>query len=162
MKHLKRYNKFVEDANATAGVAGSGDITNAVVGDLAGTGEINGSGDISFTMKKEKRKKGDPTQVSDLRDLEEVDTTEIVDIKESYDEEEYFIEVETQLKNKNITPSDLSKILDFYSDEISKNWEDGKQPKEFVDKIVNDLEIGSGGYYNMKFSQIKQPIIKYL
>lgn len=160
--HLKKYNKFVEDATANASISGSGDVTNAIVGDVAGTGEINGSGDIVFTTKKVRRKKGDATQVSDLRDLEKAKTTKIVDIKESYDEEEYFIEIETQLKDKNITPSDLIKILDFYNDDIIKNYEEGKPPRVFVDKIVKELEIGSGGYFNMQFSQIKQPIIKYL
>ncbi len=70
MKHLKTFKKF-ENATANAGTAGSGDIVAAQPGALPGNFGTDGSGDIGFTFKKEKRKKGSPSEVSDMRDLEE-------------------------------------------------------------------------------------------
>lgn len=90
MKYLKRYDKFFEDGEGGGAVAGGGVATanasnttgmGAVVsaqpGAFAGTAGTTGSGDIGFVLgydPKKKRKKGDPSQVSDLRDLKEVDT----------------------------------------------------------------------------------------
>lgn len=87
MKYLKKYQKFFEDgeggggtAYATATTAGMGAVVNAQPGQFAGTTGTSGSGDVSFglgTPKKEKRKKGKPSQVTDLRDLKDEDTDEI-------------------------------------------------------------------------------------
>jgi len=83
MKYLKKYQKFFEDgegggtANVTATTAGMSDVVNPQPGQFAGTTGTTGSGDVSFGFKKEKRKKGKPSQVSDLRDLKEEDTNEI-------------------------------------------------------------------------------------
>ena len=90
MKYLKRYDKFFEDGEGGGAVAGGGVATanasntagmGAVVsaqpGAFAGTAGTTGSGDVGFVLgydPKKKRKKGDPSQVSDLRDLKEVDT----------------------------------------------------------------------------------------
>ena len=90
MKYLKRYDKFFEDGEGGGAVAGGGVATanasntagmGAVVsaqpGSFAGTTGTTGSGDVGFVLgynPKKKRKKGDPSQVSDLRDLKEVDT----------------------------------------------------------------------------------------
>ena len=90
MKYLKRYDKFFEDGEGGGAVAGGGVATanasntagmGAVVsaqpGSFVGTTGTTGSGDIGFVLgydPKKKRKKGDPSQVSDLRDLKEVDT----------------------------------------------------------------------------------------
>lgn len=70
MKHLKTFKTF-ENATGNAGTAGSGDIVSAQPGTLPGTFGTDGSGDIGFTMDKPKRKKGSPSEVSDMRDLEE-------------------------------------------------------------------------------------------
>ena len=80
MKRIKRYKEFFEDANATAAIGGMGAVVAAQPGALPGTTGSEGSGDVGFTFKKEARKKGDPDEVSDLRDLKEVDTNEIEDI----------------------------------------------------------------------------------
>jgi hypothetical protein len=90
MKYLKRYDKFFEDGEGGGAVAGGGVATanasntagmGAVVssqpGAFAGTTGTTGSGDIGFVLgatPKRRRKKGNPSQVSDLRDLKEVDT----------------------------------------------------------------------------------------
>jgi hypothetical protein len=77
MKYLKFYKKFFEDGDsggtATANASntsGMGAVVAAQPGALPGTFGTDGSGDIGFTFKKEKRKKGKPSEVSDLRDLE--------------------------------------------------------------------------------------------
>lgn len=70
MRYLKPYKKFQENAAASASSsAGMGAVSAAQPGALAGTPGTEGSGDLGFTFKKEKRKKGDPTRVSDMRDL---------------------------------------------------------------------------------------------
>ena len=95
MRHIKTYKKFFEDggtatANAST-TAGMGAVVASQPGAFAGTTGTTGSGDIGFVLgydPKKKRKKGNPSQVSDLRDLKEVETEKV---KESIDEgsEEY-------------------------------------------------------------------------
>ena len=92
MKYLKKYQKFFEDgegggaassggtAYADAGIAGMGAVVSAQPGQFAGTTGTTGSGDVGFGLgatKKEKRKKGKPSQVTDLRDLKEEDTNAV-------------------------------------------------------------------------------------
>jgi hypothetical protein len=89
MKYLKRYDRFFEDGEgggaagggvATANAsntAGPGNVVAAQPGAFAGTTGPIGGGDIGFVLgynPKKKRKKDGPSQVSDLRDLKEVDT----------------------------------------------------------------------------------------
>jgi len=92
MKYLKQYQKFFEDGEGggTAAVnasttAGMGSVVAAQPSALPGVPGTSGSGDIGFGLggvqtktpistfngKKKKKKKGDPTEVSDLRDLNE-------------------------------------------------------------------------------------------
>ena len=68
---IKKWQEFLEDATATSTTAGMGAVTSAQPGALPGTTGTEGSGDVSFTFKKEKRKKGGPSEVTDMRDLEE-------------------------------------------------------------------------------------------
>jgi hypothetical protein len=97
MKFIKKYKSFLEDGNASvnASTGGMGAVVSAQPGALPGQSGTTGSGDVSFTFKKEKRKKGGPSQVSDLRDLKDVKTDKVEDIKESYkltDDESLLIE----------------------------------------------------------------------
>ena len=80
MIFLKKYKDFLEDATANASISGMGDVVSSQPGEFAGMTGTEGSGDIGFTFKKEKRKKGDPTKVSDLRDLENAKINKIEDI----------------------------------------------------------------------------------
>ena len=80
MKHLKSFNLFLEDATSNASnCAGAGAVVSAQPGSLPGTTGSSGSGDVSFflTDNKKKRKKGDPAEVSDLRDLEPAKTNKV-------------------------------------------------------------------------------------
>lgn len=326
MKYLKKYKTFNEDGTATvsATTAGMGAVSNAQPGALAGTTGTSGSGDVTFTFKKEKRKKGGPSQVTDLRDLKDVETDKVEDIKESYrlteeetslvedclvelidmgfemkdykidsedeeydidddtqgnfksqemrislfkqvektwrgnlqlrysfdknevykkkistlrpnreledyeseivdgaeeashklinhleytsgdlmveflvagaampwnesryisinvhiilkrnlypvdeaynNEQEYINEIIEQFKVYNIRPVVLNDILDFYNDEITDNYTNDKQPKEFVDMIVKDMELDSGGFMSQRMGSAgwNNKVIKYL
>lgn len=326
MRYLKKYKTFNEDGTATAGAAtaGMGAVSNAQPGALAGTTGTTGSGDVTFTFKKEKRKKGGPSQVTDLRDLKDVKTDKVEDIKESYrlteeetslvedclvelidmgfemkeykidsedeeydidddtqgsfksqeirislfkqveklwrgnlqlrysfdknevykknistlrpnrelenyeleivdaveeashklinhleyssgdlmveflvagsampwneqrnisinihimlrrnvyptneaynNEQEYINDIVDQFKDYNIRPLVLNDILDFYNDEITDNYNNDKQPKEFVDMIVKDMELDSGGFMSQRMGSAgwNNKVIKYL
>ena len=326
MKYLKKYKTFNEDGTATVGAttAGMGAVSNAQPGALPGQTGTTGSGDITFTFKKEKRKKGGPSQVTDLRDLKDVKTDKVEDIKESYrlteeetslvedclvelidmgfemkeykidsedeeydidddtqgnfksqeirislfkqveklwrgnlnlrysfdknkvykknistlrpnreledyeseivdgveeasyklinhleytsgdlmveflvagsampwngqrnisinvhiilrrnvyptneaynNEQEYINDIIDQFKDYNIRPLVLNDILDFYNDEITDNYNNDKQPKEFVDMIVKDMELDSGGFMSQRVGSAgwNNKVIKYL
>jgi hypothetical protein len=326
MRYLKKYKTFNEDGTATVGAttAGMGAVSNAQPGALPGQGGTTGSGDVTFTFKKEKRKKGGPSQVTDLRDLKDVKTDKVEDIKESYrlteeetslvedclvelidmgfemkeykidsedeeydidddtqgsfksqeirislfkqveklwrgnlqlrysfdknevykknistlrpnreledyeseivdaveesshklinhleytsgdlmveflvagsampwngqrnininvhiilrrnlypvdeaynNEQEYINDIIDQFKDYNIRPVVLNDILDFYNDEITDNYNNDKQPKEFVDMIVKDMELDSGGFMSQRMGSAgwNNKVIKYL
>ncbi len=85
MKRIKRYKDFLENATANASsTSGMGAVSPAQPGSVAGTTGTEGSGDIGFVFKKEKRKKGNATQVTDMRDLVPAKgITKVDDIKES-------------------------------------------------------------------------------
>jgi hypothetical protein len=326
MKYLKKYKTFNEDGTATvsATTAGMGAVSNAQPGALPGQAGTTGSGDVTFTFKKEKRKKGGPSQVTDLRDLKDIKTDKVEDIKESYrlteeenslvedclvelidmgfemkdykidsedeeydidddtqgnfksqeirislfkqvekiwrgnlnlrysfdknevykknistlrpnreledyeseivdaveeashklinhleytsgdlmggflvagsampwngqrnininihiilrrnvyptneaynNEQEYINDIIDQFKDYNIRPLVLNDILDFYNDEITDNYNNDKQPKEFVDMIVKDMELDSGGFMSQRMGSAgwNNKVIKYL
>lgn len=84
MKYVKSFKSFKENATASASsTAGMGAVSAAQPGALPGTTGTEGS-DIGFTFKKEKREKGDPTKVTDMRDLAPAKgVTKVEDIKES-------------------------------------------------------------------------------
>ena len=71
MVKIKRFKQFNEDAMSTGSVAGMGNVVSAQPGVVAGTQGSTGSGDIGFGLitKDKKRKKGNPSDVSDMRFL---------------------------------------------------------------------------------------------
>ena len=87
MKYLKRYDMFFEDGEGggvatvnASNTAGPGNVVAAQPGAFAGTTGPEGTGDPGFVLgynPKKKVKKGDPSQVSDLRDLKEVDIEKV-------------------------------------------------------------------------------------
>ncbi len=86
--NIKRYNKFLEDSNSTASTSGMGDVSSSQVGSSL-SNSVSGSGDISFTRKvRVRRKKGNASQVSDLRDLKPEKTNKIVE--SIVDSDQYF------------------------------------------------------------------------
>lgn len=87
MKFLKPFQIFKENGTASANASttsGMGAVSAAQPGSPAGTLGTTGSGDVTFTFKKEKRKKGNPSQVSDMRDLAPAKgITKVEDVNES-------------------------------------------------------------------------------
>ena len=86
-------------------------------------------------------------------------------VDEAYNnEQEYINDIIDKFKGYNIRPVVLNKILDFYNDRIVDDYNNGKQPKEFVDMIVKDMELGSGGYVSQKLGSQgwNNKVIKYL
>jgi hypothetical protein len=83
---------------------------------------------------------------------------------ESYnDVQEYTNQIMSFLKEFNIRPLVLNHILDQYQDQISEYYEEGKDPKSFVDEIVKDMELDSGGFMAHKVGSAGySKVIKYL
>ena len=79
-------------------------------------------------------------------------------------EQEYINDIIDQFKDYNIRPLVLNDILDFYNDEITDNYTNDKQPKEFVDMIVKDMELDSGGFMSQRVGSAgwNNKVIKYL
>ena len=86
-------------------------------------------------------------------------------VDEAYNNEQEFInDIIDKFKGYNIRPLVLNKILDFYNDQIIDDYNNGKQPSEFVDRIVKDMELGSGGYMSqvVRSKGWNNRVIKYL
>ena len=86
-------------------------------------------------------------------------------VDEAYNnEQEYINDIIDIFKGYNIRPLVLNKILDFYNDQIIDDYNNGKQPSEFVDMIVKDMELGSGGYMSQVVGSKgwNNRVIKYL
>lgn len=83
---------------------------------------------------------------------------------ESYDDvQEYTNQIMSLLKEFNIRPVVLNHILDQCQDQISQYYEEGKDPKFFVDEIVKDMELDSGGFMAQKMGSAGyNRVIKYL
>ena len=77
---IKKYKEFFEDVTANASTSGAGDVTPAQPGVLPGTTDTTGSGDVTNTLSVKSNKKGDPSEVSDLRYLKGVNINRIKDI----------------------------------------------------------------------------------
>lgn len=85
-------------------------------------------------------------------------------VDESYnDVQEYTNQIMSFLKEYNIRPVVLNHLIDEYEDEISQYYEEGKDPKFFVDEIVKDMELDSGGFMSQKVGSAGyNRVIKYL
>lgn len=83
---------------------------------------------------------------------------------ESYsDIEEYTSQIINLLKEYNIRPVVLSNLIDQYQSDIIDYFESGKDPKFFVDEIVKDMELDSGGFMAQRVgSSGYSKVIKYL
>ena len=85
---IKKFDDFNENACANASnVAGMGAVVSAQPGANPGQTGTSGSGDIAtFLFRDKKRKKGDPSEVTDLRDLEPAKTNKVSEKIQSYKE----------------------------------------------------------------------------
>jgi len=85
-------------------------------------------------------------------------------VDEAYNDiQEYTNQIMSLLKEYNIRPLVLTHLIDEYQDEISQYYEEGKDPKFFVDEIVKDMELDSGGFMAHKVGSAGfNRVIKYL
>jgi len=83
---------------------------------------------------------------------------------ESYNDiQDYISNIVDKFKVYNIRPVVLNHIIDQYQDQISQYYEEGKDPKSFVDEIVKDMELDSGGFMAQKMGSAGySKVIKYL
>lgn len=83
---------------------------------------------------------------------------------ESYNDfQEYTNQIISLLKEYNIRPLVLNHIIDQCQEQISEYYEEGKNPKLFVDEIVKDMELDSGGFMSQKMGSAGyNKVIKYL
>lgn len=83
---------------------------------------------------------------------------------ESYnDVQEYKNQIMSLLQEYNIRPVVLNHLIDEYQDDITQYYEEGKDPKFFVDEIVKDMELDSGGFMSHKVGSAGyNRVIKYL
>lgn len=83
MMYLKSYQKFNEDSMASTSIGGMGNVSSSQPGYFAGdvSTSTNGSGDIPSYLRRKRRKRGNPSEVTDLRDLEPVKVDKVNDLK---------------------------------------------------------------------------------
>ena len=144
MRYLKKYKSFFEDgtACATAAVSGMGAVSSAQPGALPGTTGTEGSGDIGFTFKKEKRKKGDPTKVTDMRDLSPAKgVTKVEDIKES--------EMAIRPRDPKYDPNTRNTINDCLIELYDDNFELGLMGYD-KERHSMDLDDEETGYFSQE------------
>lgn len=85
-------------------------------------------------------------------------------VDESYnDVQEYTNQIMSLLKEFNIRPLVINHLIDQYQEQISEYYEEGKDPKFFVDEIVKDMELDSDGFMAHKVGSAGySKVIKYL
>jgi hypothetical protein len=121
MRTLKSYKQFYEDATCdVSNTSGMGTVVSSQPGTLPGDTGTIGSGDIGivYDNKSKRRKKGGPSQVSDLRDLKPVKTNKIeesLEVSISEDDKEKINNCLVELFDEYFTLEDIS-----YLDDIKK------------------------------------------
>lgn len=75
---------------------------------------------------------------------------------------EFIAEVTKRLGDYNISPIDINQIIDQKSSDMEECLETGVSPQKFVEELINELELGSGGYPSIKTQNIQQRNITYL
>jgi hypothetical protein len=95
MKHLKTFKQYENATCNASSSAGMGSVVSSQPGALPGTFGSSGSGDVGFTLgnyqkspagekKKRRPKKGNPSQVSDLRFLANAKTNKVKESVTNY------------------------------------------------------------------------------
>lgn len=145
MRYLKGYKNFENsDASSSSGMGG---FSSAQAGGLPGTTGTIGSGDIPFYLnsRNRKRKKGNPSQVSDLRDLAPAKTNKI---NESFTNSiEY---------NKLISKLVLDDTF------IMDSLEDVKSMSRAKVNLIKYISNSKGHMLGIKFEDDETYVIKYL
>ena len=79
-----------------------------------------------------------------------------------YSDQEYIQDVSSSLSKYNISPVNLKQLLDQYEDQMLSYRDEGKDPQLFVNMVVKDLQLDSGGYLSMTSAATPNQTIKYL
>jgi len=107
-EYRERYRQTLENSTATATTSGMGAVSPASVSSTSVAVSQPGSGDPTFTLKSStKRKKGNPSQVSDLRDLAPVKITRVSELLRAFE------------NNSNIHFGEVSSIIDDFKSEFT-------------------------------------------
>ena len=128
MRFLKSFKSFQENAGASAATAGMGAVSAAQPGGLPGTTGTTGSGDVSFYMldkKGKKIKKGNPSEVTDLRYLEPAKG--ITKVKESNSESR------DPGQNPEVYKTINDCLLELFDEEFDLSLCEYNTEREFVD-----------------------------
>ena len=80
----------------------------------------------------------------------------------SYSIEEFASEVTHRLGDYNISPININRIIDQKMSDMEECLETGVSPQQFVEELVNELELGTGGYPSIKTRNVQQRNITYL
>lgn len=82
---------------------------------------------------------------------------------ESYnDQSEFFSEVIDILKKNSTRPIDINQIIEFYKDQITNYFNDGKSPQQFVDDNLSDFSGNDRQMVGVKFPKRWSGELKYL
>ena len=79
-----------------------------------------------------------------------------------YSISEFVAEVTQRLGDYNISPFNINRIIDQKMSDMEGCIETGVSPRQFVEELINELELGSGGYPNIKTRNVQQRNITYL
>lgn len=150
MRYLKGYKNFENAEGSTS--AGMGGVSSAQAGGLPGTTGTVGSGDIPFYFKKgsRRRKKGNPSQVSDLRDLALV---KINKVNESFTNSSEYSKVLSEFEWHKLG-IDNTFILD--------NLEDVKSMSRAKISLHRYISNSKGHMLNTEFENDETYTIKYV
>lgn len=141
MRYIKSFKIFQENADVSA-TSGMGSVSAAQPGGLPGTTGTEGSGDIGFVFKKEKRKKGNPSQVTDMRDLAPAKgVTHIEEIKES--------ELVIRKRDPRYDPETRKIINDCLIELYDKDFELGYIDYD-TQRFAIDLDDDETGYFSQE------------
>lgn len=81
----------------------------------------------------------------------------------AYSLDEYNSYIRTELGKYDLRPAQVNHLLDFYSIEIESAYNEGNFPKNIVDKIISELELGSEtNYPTIKIPNAGIRNLKYL
>ena len=150
---IKRYKQFNEDAVATASTSGMGGVVSAQPGSLPGTTGTEGT-DLTFTFKKGKSKKGNPSQVTDLGDLEQAKTEKIEDIKESINQKGNL-----NMDQIHIINESLSELYDM-GFELTTLENDGSDDDNIRISLHKMINVNWTGNMTIKYEFDKNEITK--
>lgn len=82
---------------------------------------------------------------------------------ESYNNQsEFFGDVIDILKKDSTRPVDINQIIEFYKDQITNYFNDGRSPQQFVDDYLFDFSVDDRQMVGLEFPKRWSGELKYL